>query len=67
MKNIKEIKKGYIVTYTTGKVNYVNKPEKYIKYFDDNFCNYNLYLTIKKIQRYVKFLGIYKLKTIYKK
>lgn len=45
----------------------VNKPEKYIKYFDDNFCNYNLYLTIKKIQRYVKFLGIYKLKTIYKK
>lgn len=37
MKNIKEIKKGDIVTYTTGKVNYVNKPEKYIKYFDDNF------------------------------
>lgn len=37
MKNIKEIKKGDIVTYTTGKANYVNKPEKYIKYFDDNF------------------------------
>lgn len=37
MKNIKEIKKGDIVTYTTGKVNYVNKTEKYIKYFDDNF------------------------------
>ena len=41
MKNIKEIKKGDIVTYTTGKVNYGNKPEKYIEYFDDNFCNYN--------------------------
>lgn len=67
MKSIEEIRKGDIVTYTDGRVNYVNKPGNYVMYFDDDFCNYSLYLRIAKIQRYVKVLGVYILKTIYKR
>ena len=36
---VKDIKKGDIVTYTHGIKNYVNKPEKYHKYFNKNFNN----------------------------
>ena len=59
------IKKGDIVTYDSGKRNFVNKPFKYQMYFDTNMYNSNLNLRIIKIQRYIKVLWFYKLKTIY--
>lgn len=59
------IKKGDIVTYDNGKRNFVNKPFKYQMYFDTNMYNSNLNLRIIKIQRYIKVLWFYKLKTIY--
>lgn len=62
-----EIEKGDIVTYQTGRINYVNKPQKYAMYFNNDFENYSLDLDIIKIQRYVKFLCFYRLKTIYKR
>ena len=64
---VKDIKKGDIVTYTHGIKNYVNKPEKYHKYFNKNFNNKTLDFDIEKIQRYVKCLWFYRLKTIYKR
>jgi len=64
---IKDIKKGDIITYLNGDINYVNKPYKYEKYFDRDFYNWALSCQIVKIQRYVKFLGFYRLKTIYKR
>ena len=67
--NPRSIKKGDIITYWSGKVNYVNKPDKYHQYFNNDFKNQGLGInfTIMKIQRYVKFLGFYKLKTIYER
>lgn len=59
------IQKGDIITYDSGRVNFVNKPFKYQMYFDKNMYNSNLGLRIIKIQRYVKILCFYKLKTIY--
>lgn len=59
------IQKGDIITYDSGRVNFVNKPFKYQMYFDKNMYNSTLNLRIIKIQRYVKILGFYKLKTIY--
>lgn len=59
------IQKGDIITYDSGRVNFVNKPFKYQMYFDKNMYNSALDLRIIKIQRYVKVLGFYKLKTIY--
>lgn len=59
------IKKGDIVIYDSGKRNFVNKPFKYQMYFDTNMYNSNLNLRIIKIQRYIKVLWFYKLKTIY--
>jgi hypothetical protein len=59
------IKKGDIITYDSGKRNFVNKPFKYQMYFDTNMYNSNLNLRIIKIQRYIKVLWFYKLKTIY--
>jgi hypothetical protein len=59
------IKKGDIVTYDSGKRNFVNKPFKYQMYFDTNMYNSNLNLRIIKIQRYIKVLWFYKLKNIY--
>ena len=64
----KNIQKGDIVTYRSGKRNIVNKPFKYEIYYTDDFKNLGLGSSyeIVKIQRYVKFLCFYKLKTIYK-
>ena len=64
-----EIKKGDIVTYRNGRINNVNKPIKYFVYFTEDFKNANLGrgMDIMKIQRYVKFLCFYRLKTIYKR
>lgn len=66
---VKDIKFGDIVTYRSGRVNNVNNPSKYRRYFNDNFENVSkgTDFDIMKIQRYVKILGFYKLKTIYRR
>lgn len=65
----KDIKKGDIVVYRSGRVNHVNKPKQYARYYDDNFENWGLgrEYGIIMILRYEKFLCFYKLKTIYEK
>ena len=65
----KYIEKGDIVTYRSGRINHVNKPFKYEIYFTNDFKNANFGsgFDIVKIQRYVKFLCFYKLKTIYER
>ena len=64
-----EIRKGDIITYRSGRINYVNKPENYKRYFTKDFKNKGLgeRYDVMKIQRYVKFLGFYRLKTIYER
>lgn len=64
-----DIEKGDIVTYKSGRINHVNKPFKYQRYYTDDFKNkeFGCNLEIVKIQRYVRFLCFYKLKTIYEK
>ena len=65
---VDQLEKGDIVTYRNGQVNRVNKPIKYKKYFDDDLTNKNNFnADIIKVQRFVKFLGLYRLKTIYKR
>ena len=66
---VSDIKKGDIITYNSGRVNYVNHPYNYSLYFDDDFVNIEMRKRYKivKIQRYKKILGIYILKTIYKR
>ena len=65
---VRDIQKGDIITYKHGKVNYVNKPINYHLYFDSNFRNCEIPdLEIVKIQRYVKTLWFYKLKTIWRR
>lgn len=64
---VREIQKGDIITYCNGGINYVNKPEKYHYWFDELLYNRTFNLGIAKIQRYVKFLWFYRLKTIYKR
>lgn len=63
------IQRGDIVAYRNRKINIVNKPFKYRKYYNDDLENENLGrgYDIVKIQRYIKFLWFYKLKTIYKR
>ena len=63
-----DIKKGDIITYKHGKVNYVNKPINYHLYFDSDFRNSEVpWVEIVKIQRYVKCLWFYRLKTLYRR
>lgn len=66
---IEDIRKGDIITYRSGRINYVNKPFKYAIWFDKDFKHkhYSFNMNIMKIQRYVKFLCFYRLKTIYKR
>lgn len=66
---ITDIRKGDIVTYKSGRINIVNKPKMYHYYFNEDFKNptLNRGFNIMKIQRYVKFLCFYRLKTIYKR
>lgn len=47
--------KGDIVTYSNGIVKVINKPNKYEKYFDDDYYNPTYDLRIDKIQRYKKY------------
>lgn len=66
---ITDIRKGDIVTYRGGRINNVNKPKKYYEWYGTDFkhIKWNEYHDIIKIQRYVKFLCFYRLKTIYKR
>ena len=66
---LEEIRKGDIVTYRNGKTNNVNRPYKYSQWYKEDFTRKKPYkkLDIIKIQRYVKFLCFYRLKTIYKR
>lgn len=66
---ITDIKQGDIVTYRSGRVNYVNKPYNYHYYFNEDFKNptFGKRMDIIKIQRYVKILCFYKFKTIYRR
>lgn len=68
MIKITEIERGDIVTYRDGSINYVNKLWKYHKWFSKDFENMRWdVLAIVKVQRYVKCLWFYRLKTIYKR
>ena len=66
---IKDIKKGDIVTYKNKRVNIVNKPDKYYYWFNEEFKNpmLNRGFDIMRIDRYVKYLWFYRLKTIYER
>lgn len=63
---MKKYKKGDKVTYSNGYTKYINRPESFYKYFDDEFYNYDYDLKIIKIQRYIKILFFYVLITIYR-
>ncbi len=64
-----KLQKGDLVTYRNGQTNYVNREDRYATYYDDELNNYGLGRTysIVKVQRYVKFLCFYKLKTIWER
>lgn len=66
---IVDIRKGDIITYRSGRTNNVNKPFKYEIWFNEDFTHksWECDNDIMKIQRYVKFLCFYRLKTIYKR
>lgn len=66
---IKDIRFGDIITYRSGRINHVNNPYNYHYYFNDNFENkkFSSDFDIMRIQRYVKVLWFYKLKTIYRR
>lgn len=66
---VKDIKFGDIVTYRSGRINHVNNPYNYHHHFNNNFENKGLSsdFDIVKIQRYVKILWFYRLKTIYRR
>ena len=66
---VKDIKKGDIVTYRSGRVNIVNKPRKYHFWFNKDFKNreFGCDFDIMRIDRYVKCLWFYRLKTIYER
>lgn len=69
IKSVSEIKKGDIILYRSGRINHVNKPFKYELWFDEDFkhIEYNRSSDIMEIKRFVKILGLYRLKTIYKR
>ena len=66
---ITDIRKGDIVTYKNKRINIVNHPDRYHYWFNEDFKNprLNRGFNIMKIQRYVKFLCFYRLKTIYER
>lgn len=65
----KDIRFGDVITYRSGRVNNVNNPDKYHFYFNDRLENITKSSNwdIMMIQRYVKVLWFYKLKTIYRR
>lgn len=66
---VNEIRFGDVITYRNGIKNNVNKPYKYHQFYNNDFKNISLYsgFDIMKIQRYIKVLGLYVLKTVYKR
>ena len=66
---VRDIKFGDVITYRNKRKNHVNKPYKYHMYYNSEFKNVSLSVKydIMKIQRYKKVLGIYILKTIYRR
>lgn len=60
-------KKGDIVTYSNGMTKCINKPDRYARYFDNNYYNSAYDLTIMKIQRFKKILWFYMLVTVYER
>ena len=66
---IKDLKKGDTVTYRSGRVNIVNKPGQYHYWFNKDFKNreFGCGFDIMRIDRYVKYLWFYRLKTIYER
>ena len=66
---LEDIRKGDIITYRTGGTNNVNHPDKYCQWYNQDFkhIKWGKYSDIMKIQRYVKFLCFYRLKTIYER
>ena len=66
---VKDIRIGDIITYRDGRINYVNKPVNYMTWYDKNFTNkkQDCKDDIVKIQRYVKCLWLYRLKTMYER
>lgn len=67
--NAVDIQKGDIVTYRSGRVNNVNKPDKYLEFYNSDYKNksFGCDFDIMKVQRYVKLLCFYRLKTIYER
>lgn len=63
----RDINRGDIVTYRSGRINHVNKPFKYKNWYTDDFKHkeFGSGYDIVKVQRYVKILCFYILKTIY--
>lgn len=65
---VNDLIKGDIVTYKNGQVNRVNKPIRYQRNYNEDMTNiHDFQLDIVKVQRFIKFLGLYKLKTIYRR
>ena len=66
---LRDIRKGDIITYRSGRINNVNNPYKYEYWYNEHFKHrtFGGSEDIMKIQRYVKFLCFYRLKTIYKR
>lgn len=63
-----QLEKGDVVHYRNGHVNRVNKPYKYKYNFNNDLTSKeSKNLDIVKVQRFVKFLGLYRLKTIYRR
>ena len=68
IKSVDELKRGDIVVYRNGRINYVNRPIKYANWFKEDFKSLESpLLDIVEVKRYVKILWFYKLKTIYKR
>lgn len=69
MISIRELQKGDLVIYRSGRTNYVNKPYKYQLWFDDDFrhIEYGRNADIMEVKRWTKGLLGYKHKTIYKR
>ncbi len=66
---LEDIRVGDIITYRNGGINNVNKPFKYRQWYNQDFTHikFGKWSDIMKIQRYVKFLCFYRLKTIYER